>query len=145
MANPKGNRKSLKSIRSVNEARMKGRNGGIASGIARRKKRDIKEFWDIMNSSAINKKDTVEALRKTFNGLKGEEVISYDAGIIAQTIKKAVEGDVSAMRLYYDTCFKMREISKTTEEEIKENEHNENELIKALNSQSTEVWDDGIK
>ena len=94
--------KNLKVIRSEEEARKKGKKGGIASGIARRKQRDTFEWLEKFENSNITKNEA-ENLRKEFNELKGEEYISQNAVIAFYTMKEARESNnISARRLYYD-------------------------------------------
>lgn len=69
---------NLKPVRSVDEAREKGRQGGIASGAARRKKRDLRIALLALMDEKIDGKTGVERLA-------------------AALFQKALEGDVKAI------------------------------------------------
>lgn len=75
---------NLKPIQSAEEAREKGHNGGIASGEARRKKRDLR----------IALRALMDELDDT--GKSGTERLA------AALFKKAVEGDVKAIEKVRD-------------------------------------------
>lgn len=71
------------SLQSKKEARENGRKGGIASGIARREKRTMKELLDMVLSQEITNKNGEKATKK--------EVIAI------QLANKAVNGDLKAI------------------------------------------------
>lgn len=77
------NEKNLKIIRSESEAREKGKKGGIASGIARRKKR---ELCFALLALMENEK----------NGKNGIERIAL------ALFNKALDGDIKAIQLIDD-------------------------------------------
>ena len=132
MANAKGNKNTLKPVQSGNEARMKGRNGGIKSGIVRRQKRDTFEWLEMLEKSNIPKEDA-EDLRKKFNELKGEEYISQNAVIAFYTMKEAREpNNIPARRLYYDTKFKLMALKRVSQQNVEEAQLKENDLKDAL-------------
>lgn len=55
---PKGNPKNMKPVRSVEEAKEKGRKGGVNSGIARRHKKSLREHMQaLLDSKVGNNKD----------------------------------------------------------------------------------------
>lgn len=88
------NENNLKPIRTKSEAREKGRKGGIASGEARRKKKQTAELMkDILNSSLEGKnKQTVKA----FASELGDEDLTVNALMAAGLVKAAVTGNVKA-------------------------------------------------
>lgn len=71
------------SLQSKKEARENGRKGGIASGIARREKRTMKDLLDMVLSQEITNKNGEKATKK--------EVIAI------QLANKAVNGDLKAI------------------------------------------------
>lgn len=72
--------------RSKNEARALGKKGGIASGIARREKKTLRERLLLMGEQEITNK-------------KGETMQREDV-IALQVSQKAANGDLKAARLY---------------------------------------------
>lgn len=83
---------NLKPVRTKEEARAKGKAGGIASGIARRKKRDLR-------FALLALMENVEG------GQTGTERMA------AALFKKALEGDIKAIQL----CHELSESGKTQE------------------------------
>lgn len=81
--------KNLKPIQSKEEAREKGKKGGIKSGEVRRVKKTMREMLDYLLDKEIT------------NG-KGEKVTTKEAAAVA-LIKKAVQGDVRAFEVIRDT------------------------------------------
>ena len=79
------NNENLKPVRSKSEARERGKQGGINSGKARRKKKELKELLEI----ALSKKNFF-----------GED--NY-TGITVALIDKALTGDVKAYEVIRDT------------------------------------------
>lgn len=84
------NVQNLKPIRTESEARDKGRNGGIASGKARRDKKKIHDcllyLVQSSHTDADGKKNT------------GAELVS------TALFKKAVRGDLKAIEMVIDLC-----------------------------------------
>ena len=89
------NSENLKpAIRTSEEAREKGKNGGKKSGEARRKKRKIKDFFNSfleLEAPAVVK----EQLINVFPELAEEELTCKAITVLAQ-LKKAFEGDSKA-------------------------------------------------
>lgn len=81
MANPE----NLKPVQSKEEARERGRNGGIKSGEARRKKRDMKAELLLILDEPIKDK-------------KGHKIPPRRA-ISLTLLKKALQGDLKAIKL----------------------------------------------
>lgn len=77
---PRGNTDNLKPVQSKEEARERGRAGGIASGIARRERKTLKEEL----ISLLSKGDTQEKISLSL-------------------LKKALEGDTKAYEVIRDT------------------------------------------
>lgn len=86
----KGNPDNLIPVRSEEEAREKGRNGGIASGEARRRKKMLKECFEVL-------------LDKEFKSKDGK--VATGAETLAMTVfQKAQRGDLKAFELVRDTA-----------------------------------------
>ncbi|MBR5202920.1 MAG: hypothetical protein IKW45_06615 [Clostridia bacterium] len=91
--------------RSPNEVRDNGRKGGIASGEARRRKKTLREFANIVNSLPLS-----NTSRATLpSGIKDEQA-TYQMGFVFMVYQKAIKGDTRAMKLWID-------LSNTLEEE----------------------------
>ena len=96
-------RKDLKPVQSKEEAKKRGRAGGIASGKARREKKAMRETLDILLSMPM--KDgaaaDVESIR-SFASIKGKNISVQEAILIAQ-VQKAMKGDTKAAEYVRDT------------------------------------------
>lgn len=84
---------------SAEEARERGRKGGIASGIARRRKRSLREAADLYLSLPV-------ADRKSWNkiareGVDPEDIDNQMAMIIGLT-QQAMKGDAKAAKVIVD-------------------------------------------
>ena len=80
---------NLIKIRTTEEAREKGRNGGIKSGEVRREKKRMKEMLEML-------------LEKELSNSKGEKTTTLEAMMTA-CIKKALKGDIKANEFIRDT------------------------------------------
>lgn len=85
------NQENLKPVRSKEEARERGKNGGIKSGEARRAKKTMKEMLDYL-------------LEKEIANSKTGESVTYREAILTSCIKKAIKGDVKAAQFVRDTA-----------------------------------------
>ena len=90
MAKKEDNLKPFTSDQSREEAEKNGKKGGIASGEARRRKRDIKAALDLL-------------LEKEFKGKDGE-LISGAEAIAMKQFEKALKGDTRAFETVRDTA-----------------------------------------
>ena len=88
------NEQNLKPVRTESEARALGRNGGIASGEARRKKKTIAEQTMLALNAAMSAK-RLEDAEETLGKLSEDENTLY-VGMTAAMIRKALDGDVRA-------------------------------------------------
>ncbi|MEE0815502.1 MAG: hypothetical protein U0M13_07550, partial [Desulfovibrio fairfieldensis] len=79
-----GRKENLKSPRSTEEARERGRKGGVASGQARRKKRALREYLEARLEIMTGDVSTAEA-------------------ITAALVDKALSGDMRAYETIRDT------------------------------------------
>lgn len=98
MANPKGAPQNLKPVRTKDEAKKRGANGGKKSGIARRKKRDAKQAISLLLDMAAQGN-----LDKNLKQLGFEEEDRTNmAALMARMFTKAMGGDVSAFKALMD-------------------------------------------
>lgn len=97
------NEQNLDPVKSKEEARKRGRAGGIASGKARREKRLMRETLDILLAMPLKdgKFADVESI-KNFAALKGKNINVQEAIMIAQ-VQKAMKGDTKAAEYVRDT------------------------------------------
>lgn len=94
---------NLTPFKSVDEAREKGRKGGIASGASRREKRALREtLEDLLTMSLKNGKPTSVEKIKSIAAIKGKNISVQEAIMLAQ-IQKAIRGDVRAAEFIRDT------------------------------------------
>ena len=93
------NERNLIPVRSTEEARERGRNGGRASGEARRRKKSLREAAELYLSLPV-------ADKRAWNKLAREGVEPEDAdnqmAIIAGLTIKAVKGDAKAAKLLFE-------------------------------------------
>lgn len=96
-------REDLKPVQSTEEAKERGRKGGIASGKARREKRLMRETLDILLAMPLKngKFADVDGI-KNFAALKGKNINVQEAIMIAQ-VQKAMKGDTKAAEYVRDT------------------------------------------
>lgn len=74
MANPKGNPQNLKPVRTKNEARKKGRNGGIKSGESRRKKKTVREVMEMMAYQPLTNEKLKKSINVVASGVEEEDM-----------------------------------------------------------------------
>jgi hypothetical protein len=88
---------------STEEARERGRKGGVASGKARREKKLMRETLDILLSMPL-KDGNIEDVDdiRSFASIKGKNISVQEAIVIAQ-IQKAMKGDTRAAEYVRDT------------------------------------------
>lgn len=79
---------NLRPVRNTAEAQKRGRAGGKASGISKRKKKTMKEMLEILLSAKVN--------------FEGEQVEALE-GISIALIRRALSGDTKAFELIRDT------------------------------------------
>lgn len=81
-------------VRTKEEARERGRNGGIASGKARREKRDRKQIASELFDLTLNGA-SVDKIKKTFGIDK--ELTVYEATVLSCFAKAIQKGDANAL------------------------------------------------
>lgn len=90
-------------VKDPEEARNRGRNGGIASGKARREKKMMRETLEMLLSMPLNNKKMVDVDSiRSFGALKGKNVSVQEAMMMAQ-VMKAMKGDTQAAVYVRDT------------------------------------------
>ena len=84
---------------TTEEARERGKKGGIASGKARRKRKALQETLNELFSMPIKdgKLNNLESI-KSLAGIKGKNITVQEATVLAQ-IQKALKGDTRAAML----------------------------------------------
>ena len=90
---------NLNVIRSENEAREKGKKGGIASGEARRRKKTMREALEMMLYDTKLNEQTKQMLQA--EGIKNADDFNHQMVITRSLIAKAESGDVQA---YHAIC-----------------------------------------
>lgn len=93
--------KNLKPIRSVDEAREKGKKGGIKSGEVRREKKELRGLFEtFLNMDAPPKmKQKAEEILPELSNKK----LSLKATLVICLIEKIMNGDTKAFELMRDT------------------------------------------
>ncbi len=94
------NEENLKPPRSTEEARERGRIGGINSGKARRKKRDMKNAVNMILEMPVVQDSVINGMSQL--GVE-EEDLTNQMAIIVSVWKKAMEGDIKAAEFLRDT------------------------------------------
>ena len=90
-------------VKDPEEARKRGRNGGVASGKARREKKMMRETLEMLLSMPLNNKKMVDVDSiRSFGALKGKNVSVQEAMMMAQ-VMKAIKGDTKAAEYVRDT------------------------------------------
>lgn len=93
------NERNLIPVRSTEEARERGRNGGRASGESRRRKKSLREAAELYLSLPVSDKRAWNKLAK--DGVDPEDVDNQMA-IIAGLSIKAAKGDAKAAKVLFD-------------------------------------------
>lgn len=102
-------------VRSEEEAREKGRKGGIASGEARRKKKRMKEQLELLLSLDVkhpNARSKMEAL-----GID-EENMDNQMALLVSMLNEGIKGNVNAFNAIRDTLGENPNESEADEENI---------------------------
>lgn len=112
------NEQNLKPVRTEKEAREKGRNGGIKSGEARRRKRNMREAAKLLLDMPISKnQQTMKAVLSSLG--VPEEDADYRMGVMAAMLLQAANGNVNAATFLRDTAGDNPNV-KMREEELKQ-------------------------
>ena len=105
------NEQNLKPIRTESEARKKGRNGGIASGIARREKKTIQKILNDFLSTAAKDNPQVAKLAAKM-GLKSDDSIK-DLFTIVCILNTMKDGNLSDLERLSKLLGEQTEIADT--------------------------------
>ncbi len=85
------------------ERKENGRKGGIASGIAKRKKAAMKETLEVLLTMPLNNRKCYEVDEiQNFAQLKGKNV-TVEAAIMIKQIQRALAGDLPSAEFIRDT------------------------------------------
>lgn len=101
MAHETNAEKNLRPVRTKEEARERGRKGGIASGEARRKKRTMKNAAKLLLDMPIVGEDISNTMKEL--GFQ-EEDLTNQMAVLVSVFKKAMNGDVRAAEFLRDTA-----------------------------------------
>jgi phage terminase large subunit len=116
------------SQRTPEELREMTRKGGIASGIARRKKKETAELINIMLSSKLNDKNK-KAVKSISEELEDDD-LTVNSLMIAGQIKSAINGNVKAFEI-------LQQYSQTGQKQ-----DDSDNFIEALKGQVKETFSD---
>lgn len=107
--------KDLKPVRTKEEAKERGRNGGIKSGEVRRAKKTMRETAKVlMSMEVVGQKNKLNL--EAFGIKKGDQ--NYQTAVVVRLMQKAlVEGDTSAIRLIGELTGDLNRFSFIPEEE----------------------------
>lgn len=110
-----GGEENLVPVRSTDEARARGRNGGKASGEARRRKKSMRQLAEALLDSKV----TDEALLERFEslGFKTKGLKISQAMLIGQMLK-AMEGDPRCFQAILDLVEPKTEIQPDAVEDL---------------------------
>lgn len=97
------NEENLKPVRSKNEARERGRNGGIVSGVSRRQNRDMRKAAKELLELPIP--ECKQKLREMLVSMGvSEGSMDYSMAVLVAQLLKAMKGDSRAARFLRDTA-----------------------------------------
>ena len=94
------NDKNLKPIQSTEEARERGKKGGIKSGEARRKKRDFAKTFNTLLDAKVTNPDTLKKLNGM--GVKSKDA-TVELSVVAGIVAAAQSGNVGAYQAIKET------------------------------------------
>ena len=84
---------------SSDEARELGRRGGVASGIARRRRKALREALDVYLSLPVQDK---RSLNRLLRAGVDEDDADTQMLIVASLVQRAIDGNVRAAKLIFD-------------------------------------------
>ena len=90
------NPENLKPVRTTEEARRRGRNGGIKSGKVRRHRKTLKEIGDMIGGLDITSPKNREILKAA--GIEDEDLVN-DVGMVFMLSQRALKGDPRAFKI----------------------------------------------
>lgn len=95
------NLENLQPVKTKEEARRRGRNGGIASGKARREKREMRELARELLSMPL-KDEPIEEIQ-CLSGANNKNMSGMQAALIKQ-LQMAIQGNTQALAFLRDTA-----------------------------------------
>lgn len=103
MANEENLKKGVKTQFKAGEEQVKiAQKAGIASGVAKRKKKRMKELCDLVLNNKIQDERTIENLKERFPEIDAEDA-TFELMLILKQYEKAKDGDAKAFELLRDT------------------------------------------
>lgn len=93
IANSKGYSKNLNPVHSEDEARLKGHNGGIQSGISKRRKKNAQEKLQMLFNLSVDER-TKQQLKNL--GVDDEDC-NIQVAMFVASMQKAMKGDYRAL------------------------------------------------
>lgn len=134
MAKKGGAPENLKPVRSKEEARERGRNGGKKSGEARRKKRDAQQAARLILDLPVSAEATANNLKKMF---VQEEDLTNRVALFARAFAQAMSGDIKAMQFIV-------EMAGETPDQKLNKKRVENEIIRQNGTSTTsDIMEEG--
>lgn len=150
------NDENLKPVRSESEARAKGKNGGVASGKSRRRKKAIME----LTKDFLKRPASLESA-KNFITESGIDDDTNAAALVASTFMESLSGNVNATKILLEIVGETAKEKRADNqdkrdkkrlemevEEFKARQYNADEdieddgFLEALGSSSKEDWED---
>ena len=143
------NEENLKPIQSTEEARERGRAGGIASGAARRRKRSLKEAADLYLSLPVSDRRRWNKIAR--RGVDPEDADNQMAMVIGLA-DAATAGDARAAKVLVDLLGEAEE-QRARVDNLKastaklrgddpDGEIEDDGFLDALKGRATEVWEE---
>lgn len=116
------------SEQSREEAQKNGRIGGVASGVARRRKKSLKEAADLFLSLPVS--DTKQWNKISKQGVDPEDIDNQMAIIVGLSMK-AAKGDSKAAKVLFDLL---------GEDASAQNQPQDDGFVEALRTEAGDVW-----
>lgn len=143
-----GNEGNLKPVRTEEEAREKGRRGGIKSGESRRRKRDMKKAAQLLMGLDIKSPKLQEQVKGY--GLEDEDVNNQMAVLVSMFVQ-ATKGNVRAAEFIRDTMgenpetlYKMEEL-KQRKREFEYQKQKDREQAGGTENDALKAWTEKVK
>lgn len=131
MANNEGN---LRPVRTKEEARERGRAGGIASGIARRARAKERQEWQELFKLALRNGDKEKI--KSLSDAKGKNM-AISKAMKVKLVTEALKGNLKA----YELIMHYAGLDEPDSAETAAEQTNQS-FMDALNERASEVWED---
>jgi len=93
---------NLKPVKNTEEAKERGRLGGIAAGKARQKRKQLKELAKAILDNGIQDESQIERIREQLPDLNKQDV-TWGLALLLKQFEKAKDGDPKAFELLRDT------------------------------------------